>query len=152
MIIDSHTHVDEVLAWGWMDPPEALIPLMDEAGVDRAVIMTYRDATGPDDPSTLYIQEAVKPLSRAADRLYPYQPERARRNRGVGPGHQRFQDEGSQAPPGQLCRVPLRRSNPAPDAPGGGVSGARYCSTPGMRRWPFPKKWQKPPGCARRPR
>ena len=69
MIIDSHAHVDEVLSWGWMDPPEALIPLMDEAGVDRAVIMTYRDALGPDDPSTLYIREAV---SRYPERLIGY--------------------------------------------------------------------------------
>jgi uncharacterized protein len=69
MIIDSHAHVDEVLSWGWMDPPEALIPLMDEAGVARSVIMTYRDATGPDDPSTLYIQEAV---NRFPDRLIGY--------------------------------------------------------------------------------
>lgn len=69
MIIDSHTHVDEVPAWGWMDPPEVLIPLMDEAGVDRSVIMTYRDAAGPDDPSTLYIQQAV---SRYPERLIGY--------------------------------------------------------------------------------
>jgi len=70
-----------------MDPPEALLPLMDEAGVDRAVIMTYRDATGPDDPSTLYIQEAVK---RYPERLIGYvriNPNPARRNRRLGPGH-----------------------------------------------------------------
>ena len=69
MIIDSHAHVDEVLSWGWMDPPEALIPLMDEAGVDRSVIMTYRDAAGPDDPSTLYIQQVVR---RYPERLIGY--------------------------------------------------------------------------------
>ncbi len=59
MIIDSHTHVDMVEAWGWMDPPEAILTLMDEADVDKAVIMPYRDALGPDDPATLYIKEAV---------------------------------------------------------------------------------------------
>jgi predicted TIM-barrel fold metal-dependent hydrolase len=58
-IIDSHTHVDLVESWGWMDPPEAILKLMDEAGVDQAIIMTYRDAIGPDDPSTEYIREAV---------------------------------------------------------------------------------------------
>ena len=36
MIIDSHTHVDEVEAWGWIDPPEVLLPLLDEAGIDQA--------------------------------------------------------------------------------------------------------------------
>lgn len=59
MIIDSHAHVDLAEAWGWMDPPEAMLALMDEAGVDQAVVMTYRDATGPDDPATLYIRDAV---------------------------------------------------------------------------------------------
>ena len=28
MIIDSHTHVDLVEAWGWMDPPETILDLM----------------------------------------------------------------------------------------------------------------------------
>ena len=31
MIIDSHTHVDEAPAYGWFDPPEAIVGLMDEA-------------------------------------------------------------------------------------------------------------------------
>lgn len=69
MIIDSHTHVDEVEAWGWMDPPELLISLMDEAGIDQAVVMTYRDALGPDDPATLYVREAV---AKYPDRLHGY--------------------------------------------------------------------------------
>lgn len=60
MIIDSHTHVDLVEAWGWMDPPELILELMDESGVDQAVIMTYRDAVGPDDPATEYIRSAVE--------------------------------------------------------------------------------------------
>jgi uncharacterized protein len=69
MIIDSHTHVDLVEAWGWMDPPETIIKLMDEAGISRSVIMTYRDASGPDDPATLYIRDAVR---RYPDRLIGY--------------------------------------------------------------------------------
>jgi predicted TIM-barrel fold metal-dependent hydrolase len=68
-IIDSHTHVDEVEAWGWMDPPEVLLPLLDEAGVDQAVVMTYRDAARLDDPATLYIVDAVR---RYPDRLIGY--------------------------------------------------------------------------------
>lgn len=69
MIIDSHTHVDLVESWGWMDPPEAILDLMDEAGVDQAIIMTYRDAIGPNDPSTEYIREAVL---KYPDRLIGY--------------------------------------------------------------------------------
>ena len=69
MIIDSHTHVDLVEAWGWMDPPELMLALMDEAGVDKAVIMTYRDASYPNDPATEYVQESVE---KYADRLIGY--------------------------------------------------------------------------------
>lgn len=69
MIIDSHTHVDLVEAWGWMDPPEAILEVMDEAGVDKAVVMTYRDAVSPDDPATLYIRDSVE---KYPDRLIGY--------------------------------------------------------------------------------
>jgi predicted TIM-barrel fold metal-dependent hydrolase len=52
-----------------MDPPEALIQLMDEASIAQAVVMTYRDATRPDDPATLYIWDAVQ---RYPERLIGY--------------------------------------------------------------------------------
>lgn len=56
MIIDSHTHVDRV---GWYDPPETIIRLMDEAGIDKSIIMTYCDA--PDVEGAIeYIAEAVQ--------------------------------------------------------------------------------------------
>ncbi|MFO8061129.1 MAG: amidohydrolase family protein [Bacillota bacterium] len=65
MIIDSHTHVDTV---GWYDPPETIISLMDEAGIDKAIIMTYVDA--PDTEGALeYIAESV---DRYPDRLIGY--------------------------------------------------------------------------------
>ena len=69
MIIDSHTHVDQVEAWGWMDPPELIIALMDEAGIDQAIVMTYRDAVRPNDPATLYVRDAVLQFP---DRLIGY--------------------------------------------------------------------------------
>ena len=68
-IIDSHTHVDQVEAWGWMDPPELIVRLIGEAGIDQAIVMTYRDAAGPDDPATLYIKDAV---ARFPDKLIGY--------------------------------------------------------------------------------
>ncbi len=40
MIIDSHVHVDEVKPLGWIDPPEVMLRLLDEVGIDRAIIMT----------------------------------------------------------------------------------------------------------------
>lgn len=45
-IIDAHTHVDQVPALGWMDPPEKIVRLMDEAGIARAVCMTYTELPG----------------------------------------------------------------------------------------------------------
>jgi predicted TIM-barrel fold metal-dependent hydrolase len=42
MIIDSHTHVQRVSGF-WDSPPERIISLMDEAGIDKAIIMPYSD-------------------------------------------------------------------------------------------------------------
>jgi predicted TIM-barrel fold metal-dependent hydrolase len=47
MIIDAHAHADENDIWGWYDPPEKVIALMDEAGIDMAVITPYADEPGP---------------------------------------------------------------------------------------------------------
>lgn len=69
MIIDSHTHIDEAPAYGWFDPPEAIIRLMDEAGIERSVAMTYRDAPGPEERVIEYMAEAVQ---RYPDRLIGY--------------------------------------------------------------------------------
>jgi predicted TIM-barrel fold metal-dependent hydrolase len=47
MVIDAHAHADENDIWGWYDPPEKLLSLMDEAGIDMAVITPYADEPGP---------------------------------------------------------------------------------------------------------
>lgn len=69
MIIDFHTHVDEAEAFGWIDPPEKIVALLDEAGIDRAVIMTYTDLPGINDAALDYIVEAA---ARFPDRLIPF--------------------------------------------------------------------------------
>jgi uncharacterized protein len=69
MIIDSHTHADEFEPFGWMDPPEKLIDLMDEAKIDKSVIMTYCDAPVLKEDGIKYIAEAVK---KFPDRLIGY--------------------------------------------------------------------------------
>ena len=43
MILDFHTHVDHAEVYGWIDPPEKLLPLLDAAGIEKAAIMTYLD-------------------------------------------------------------------------------------------------------------
>lgn len=63
MIIDSHTHIDE--AGFWVDPPETILRLMDEAGIDQAVVMTYRDAPLPGDANPLdYVADACRRYPR----------------------------------------------------------------------------------------
>jgi uncharacterized protein len=69
MIIDSHTHVDESPVLGWSDPPEVIVRLLDEAEISRAVIMTYRDAPGPEERVLEYVAEAVQ---KYPDRLIAY--------------------------------------------------------------------------------
>jgi predicted TIM-barrel fold metal-dependent hydrolase len=69
MIIDSHTHVDESNVFGWSDSPEKLIRLMDEAGIERAVIMTYVDVPGLDMEGLKYIASVVR---RHPERLVGY--------------------------------------------------------------------------------
>jgi predicted TIM-barrel fold metal-dependent hydrolase len=59
MIVDAHAHVDEVAALGWIDPPEALIALMDEAGIDRAVVMTYTELPGINPAALEYLAAQV---------------------------------------------------------------------------------------------
>jgi hypothetical protein len=69
MIIDSHTHVGEAPIFGRFDPPEAIIRLMDEARIDKAIVMTYRDAPGPEEGVSEHVAEAVQ---RYPDRLIGY--------------------------------------------------------------------------------
>lgn len=65
MTIDFHTHVDEAEAFGWIDPPEKLIPLLDEAEIEIAACMTYVDY--PDDSAAIaYLAGAIE---RFPDRL-----------------------------------------------------------------------------------
>jgi uncharacterized protein len=66
VILDFHTHVDHAELYGWFDPPEKLIPLLDDAGIERAVIMTYVDVPGSDPGAIDRIADAV---ARFPDRL-----------------------------------------------------------------------------------
>lgn len=68
-VIDAHTHVDEVPALGWIDPPAALVALLDRAGIDQAVVMTYTETPGLNPRALDYIAEAV---SAYPDRLFGF--------------------------------------------------------------------------------
>ncbi len=69
MIIDFHTHVDEAPAFGWIDPPDKIVALLDEAGIDLAVAMTYTDLPGLNPDALDYILSAV---ARYPDRLVAF--------------------------------------------------------------------------------
>lgn len=69
VIVDSHVHVDEVKPLGWIDPPEAILGLMDEAGIAKAVIMTYTDMPGLNERSLEYTADVV---ARYPDRFFGY--------------------------------------------------------------------------------
>jgi uncharacterized protein len=68
-VIDFHCHVDEAPAFGWIDPPEKLVPLLDDAGIDLAVCMTYTDLPGLNPAALEYLAEAC---ARFPDRLLTF--------------------------------------------------------------------------------
>lgn len=53
MVIDAHAHVDEYTLFGWCDPPEKAVELMDGAGIDKMMVTTYGE--GPDYPKALSV-------------------------------------------------------------------------------------------------
>jgi uncharacterized protein len=82
MIIDFHTHVDEAKLYGWIDPPEKLVPLLDDAGIVKAVCMTYVDYPGSNPDAVEYIAGAV---DRFRERLIGFVR--------LNPNHQRQADD-----------------------------------------------------------
>ena len=65
MIIDAHAHADEYRLFGWIDPPERVIQLMDRAGIDISVITTYAEA--PFNPAA--VENLIDYVQRFPDRL-----------------------------------------------------------------------------------
>ena len=47
-IIDMHAHVDVCVPLNWYDTGEKLVALMDEAGIEKAVVSAYLNLPGPD--------------------------------------------------------------------------------------------------------
>jgi uncharacterized protein len=78
VIVDSHAHVDEVPALGWLDPASALIDLMDEAGVDRAIVMTYTDLPAVNPRALEYLADQIRRYPGRLigyARVHPWYPE-----------------------------------------------------------------------------
>jgi predicted TIM-barrel fold metal-dependent hydrolase len=68
-IIDAHMHVDDVPALGWHLSAELCIQRMDEARIDRAVVMTITDLPEVNPDALELIAEAV---AAYPDRLYGF--------------------------------------------------------------------------------
>ena len=78
MIVDSHAHVDEVPALGWMDPADTLVDLMDQAGIDQAVVMTYTELPAVNPHALEYLADQIARYPRRLIgyvRLHPWYPE-----------------------------------------------------------------------------
>lgn len=69
MIIDAHAHMDECDVRGWYDDPERVLKFMDMAGIDIAVVSTYRNTPETDLSALEYI---AKGCQKYPDRLIPY--------------------------------------------------------------------------------
>ena len=69
VVIDAHMHVDDVPALGWHFGADLCIERMDEAGIDRAVVMTITDLPEVNSTALELIAEAV---AQYPDRLYGF--------------------------------------------------------------------------------
>ena len=58
MIVDAHMHVDSVPALGWRMDADLCIRSMDEAGIDKAIIMTITDMPALNENALELIAEA----------------------------------------------------------------------------------------------
>src|SRR6476620_6419171 len=78
MIVDSHAHVDEVPALGWIDPASDLIRLMEQAGIDQAVVMTYTELPAVNPGALDYLADQIRQYPGRLIgyvRVHPWYPE-----------------------------------------------------------------------------
>ncbi len=68
-IVDMHAHVDVLEAFNWVDPPEKLIALMDEAGITHAIASAYANVPGPDSGALERLCQSLLPYK---GRLFPF--------------------------------------------------------------------------------
>lgn len=69
MIVDAHLHVDDVPALGWKLGAELCVRRLDEAGIDRGVVMTIVDVPEVNPDALELVAEAC---ARYPDRLWAF--------------------------------------------------------------------------------
>ena len=80
MIIDTHLHVDSIPGLGWKLDPEECFQRMDEAGIDRGVIMTIVDAPEVNPGAVKLIADAMADSGGRLDafaRVHPWYGDRS---------------------------------------------------------------------------
>lgn len=60
-IIDMHAHVDVCEPLNWYDTGDKLIKLMDEAGIEKAVVSAYLNLPGPDNTCIDRLYKSIEP-------------------------------------------------------------------------------------------
>ena len=60
-IIDMHAHVDVCPPLNWYDTADKLIKLMDEAGIEKAVVSAYLNVPGPDNSCAERLWKSIEP-------------------------------------------------------------------------------------------
>lgn len=69
MIVDAHLHVDDIPALGWQLGAELCVRRLDEAGIERGVVMTIVDAPEVNPDALELVAEAC---ARYPDRLWAF--------------------------------------------------------------------------------
>ena len=69
MILDAHMHVDDIPALGWKLEAELCVRRLDEAGIDRGVVMTIVDAP---EVNANAIQLVAEACAASADRRWAF--------------------------------------------------------------------------------
>lgn len=75
MIVDAHLHIDDVPALGWKLGAEECVRRMDEAGIDRGIVMTIVDAPAVNPRALQLIAEAFAAYPDRLDafaRIHPW--------------------------------------------------------------------------------
>lgn len=69
ILVDMHAHVDVLEAFNWVDTPQKLIRLMDEADISYAVASAYLNLPGPDPEALDRLCASLEPYR---DRIFPF--------------------------------------------------------------------------------
>ena len=80
MIIDAHMHVDDIPALGWKMGADLVVARLDQAGIDKGVVMTIVDAPEVNPDAIEWVMEAISAFPgrlEAFARIHPWYGEQS---------------------------------------------------------------------------